>query len=206
MHRRAQWWLVITSPSGETKLPEHPSARRTLDRRTWSSQAWSGENPCVFWTRALGKVSKVHIPSSARTAGAERRTARRVSRRSLGIGEGRVPRWDRGDKSMEFGLSPRSGNTRDLGKNPGFTVLLPSVQRPARCLQGCCADMRFLLVAVLLVPAAVRAAPVLVPLSRGVELRTQSLADPASADLVVQSRILAARYGIRCVAGDAFGP
>ncbi|HET9035338.1 MAG TPA: hypothetical protein VFN45_04010, partial [Myxococcaceae bacterium] len=65
--------------------------------------------------------------------------------------------------------------------------------------------MRSLLLALTLVPAVVQAAPVLVPLSRGIELRTQALADPASADLVVQSRLLAARYGIRCVAGDAFG-
>jgi hypothetical protein len=65
--------------------------------------------------------------------------------------------------------------------------------------------MRSLLLALTLVPAAVQAAPVLVPLSRGIELRTQALADPASADLVVQSRLLSARYGIRCVAGDAFG-
>jgi len=65
--------------------------------------------------------------------------------------------------------------------------------------------MRSLLLALTLVPAAVQAAPVLVPLSRGIELRTQALADPASADLVVQSRLLNARYGIRCVAGDAYG-
>jgi hypothetical protein len=65
--------------------------------------------------------------------------------------------------------------------------------------------MRPLLLALTLVPAAVHAAPVLVPLSRGIELRTQTLADPASADLVVQSRLFAARYGIRCVSGDAFG-
>jgi len=66
--------------------------------------------------------------------------------------------------------------------------------------------MRSLLLTLVLVPAAVRAAPVLVPFSRGIELRTQALADPALADLVVQSRQLAAKYGIRCVAGDAFGP
>ncbi len=45
MQRRAQWWLVITRPSAETKLPEHPNASRTLDSRTWSSHALSGENP-----------------------------------------------------------------------------------------------------------------------------------------------------------------
>jgi len=66
--------------------------------------------------------------------------------------------------------------------------------------------MRSLLLALLLVTPAVLAAPVTVPMTRGIELRTQSLADPTSADLVVQSRLLAARYGIRCVAGDAFGP
>jgi len=66
--------------------------------------------------------------------------------------------------------------------------------------------MRNLLLALTLVPAAVQAAPVLVPLSRGIELRTQALADPAAADLIVQSRLFAAKYGIRCVAGDAFGP
>ena len=65
--------------------------------------------------------------------------------------------------------------------------------------------MRPLLLALTLVPAAVQAAPVLVPLSRGIDLRTQALADPSSADLVVQSRLLSARHGIRCVAGDAFG-
>jgi len=66
--------------------------------------------------------------------------------------------------------------------------------------------MRSLLLALVLVAPAVRAAAVLVPLSRGVELRTQSVSDPATADLVVQSRLLAARYGMRCVSGDAFGP
>ena len=45
MQRRAQWWLVITRPSGDTKLPEQPRASRTLESRTWSSQALSGEKP-----------------------------------------------------------------------------------------------------------------------------------------------------------------
>jgi hypothetical protein len=64
--------------------------------------------------------------------------------------------------------------------------------------------MRSLLLLVL-VPALGQASPLLVPLSRGVELKTQTLADPASADLVVQSRQLSAPHGIRCVSGDAFG-
>ena len=66
--------------------------------------------------------------------------------------------------------------------------------------------MRSLLLAVVVLAPAARAAPVLVPLSRGLELKTQSVADPATADLVVQSRLLSARYGMRCVSGDAFGP
>lgn len=57
----------------------------------------------------------------------------------------------------------------------------------------------------LLLPALAQATPLLVPLSRGVELKTQSLADPAGADLVVQSRAFSAPHGIRCVAGDSFG-
>jgi hypothetical protein len=66
--------------------------------------------------------------------------------------------------------------------------------------------MRSLLLAVVVLAPAVQAAPVLVPLSRGLELKTQSVADPATADLVVQSRALSARYGMRCVSGDAYGP
>jgi hypothetical protein len=66
--------------------------------------------------------------------------------------------------------------------------------------------MRSVLLAVIVLAPDVQAAPVLVPLSRGLELKTQSVADPATADLVVQSRALSARYGMRCVSGDAYGP
>ena len=45
MQPRTQWWLVITRPSGETKLAEQPPARRTEDSRTWSSHAWVGAKP-----------------------------------------------------------------------------------------------------------------------------------------------------------------
>ncbi len=41
----AQWWLVITRPSGETKLPEQPPARRTEERRASSSHCASGVKP-----------------------------------------------------------------------------------------------------------------------------------------------------------------
>src|SRR4051812_32689553 len=68
MHSWAQWWLVITSPSAETKLPEQPPARRAEERRTWSSHAWSGAKPYFLLTACEGKLLKVHIPSSARAA------------------------------------------------------------------------------------------------------------------------------------------
>ena len=66
--------------------------------------------------------------------------------------------------------------------------------------------MRPLLLALALLPLGARATPLLVPLSRGVDLRSQSVTDPGGADLVVQSRSLSAAYGIRCVAGDVYGP
>ena len=108
--------------------------------------------------------------------------------------------------STESGPSSRSGNTRapEQPRVDHRTSLSGSAGPDPASERAL--DMRPLLLALTLVPAAVQAAPVLVPLSRGIELRTQALADPASADLVVQSRLLAARYGIRCVSGDAFGP
>ena len=66
MQERAQWWLVITSPLSETMLPEQPPPRRTEERRTWSSHSLSGPNPYFCFTFPEGKLSKVHIPSSAR--------------------------------------------------------------------------------------------------------------------------------------------
>jgi hypothetical protein len=67
-------------------------------------------------------------------------------------------------------------------------------------------DMRHLYLALALLPLGAQATPLLVPLSRGVDLRSQSVTDPGGADLVVQSRSLSAPYGIRCVAGDVYGP
>src|SRR5262249_20206464 len=80
MQRRAQWWLVITSPSGETKLPEHPCPSRTEESRTWSSHDWSGSNPYDFCTAALGKFSKVLIPSSAWATVVASSSARQLER------------------------------------------------------------------------------------------------------------------------------
>ena len=39
---RATWWLVITRPLGDTNEPEPPVSKRTLPRRTWSSQSLVG--------------------------------------------------------------------------------------------------------------------------------------------------------------------
>ena len=64
MHSCEQWWLVITRPLGDTKLPEQPPASRTDERRTWSSQAWSGLKPYFCATRSDGNWLSSHMPSS----------------------------------------------------------------------------------------------------------------------------------------------
>src|SRR5689334_21618459 len=66
----AQWWLVITSPEAEMKLPEQPCASRTDERRTWSSHFPSGLKWYFASTFSDGKLLNVHIPSSAREPGA----------------------------------------------------------------------------------------------------------------------------------------
>jgi hypothetical protein len=49
----------------ETKLDEHPFVMRAEERRTWSSHSSDGVKPYALATLSLGKLSKVHIPSSA---------------------------------------------------------------------------------------------------------------------------------------------
>ena len=44
-HILAQWWLVMTRPAAETKEPEHPSARRTVERCTRAIQAADDAKP-----------------------------------------------------------------------------------------------------------------------------------------------------------------
>ena len=143
----------------------------------------SGENPYFFWTRAAGQWLKVHIPSSAREGrgGGERGRQSRVGARSLviGIEGGGAVGGTGANISTESGPSRRSGNTPLPRNNPGSSIERPSEGVPARGLQASVlSNMRSLLLALTLVPAAVQAAPVLVPLSRGIELRTQTLADP----------------------------
>src|SRR5579862_2915893 len=60
-----QWWLVSTSPPGDTNDAEQFDERSDA-RCTWSSQARLGLKPCACATFADGKLSKVHMPSSAR--------------------------------------------------------------------------------------------------------------------------------------------
>src|SRR5438128_4492993 len=64
----AQWWLVITRPSGDTNDPEQPPASLTEESCASPSHFDSGLKPYFFATFALGKLSNVHLPSSASAA------------------------------------------------------------------------------------------------------------------------------------------
>ena len=55
MQPRAQWWFVITRPSGDTKLAEQPPASRAEERRTLSSHC------CV----GLEAVLLLHLPAGS---------------------------------------------------------------------------------------------------------------------------------------------
>jgi len=50
---------------GEINDAEHPPAMRSDDSRTWSSQSGDGANPYLTPTVFDGKLSNVHMPSSA---------------------------------------------------------------------------------------------------------------------------------------------
>src|SRR5512141_2301360 len=120
MHPWTQWWFVSTSPCGETKLPEQPPARRTDASRTCSSHFASGANPYFALTLSLGKLSNVHIPSSApavpeATRSATTRSARmegKYPRPGVRLGslnavpgrDGKYPREFRGDRSACRGM------------------------------------------------------------------------------------------------------
>src|SRR5438874_1703317 len=89
----AQWWFVITRPSGDTNDPEHPPASRTEESCASASHFESGENSYFFATLALGKLSYVHIPSSARPARGSAQTRHRAAIRTIvGSFEGRLGR------------------------------------------------------------------------------------------------------------------
>src|SRR6202007_1118382 len=59
-------------PCGLTKEPEPPSFRRTEESRRWSSHCCVGVKPYFSLSSLSGGLSKVHMPSSARTAGQRR--------------------------------------------------------------------------------------------------------------------------------------
>src|SRR5207248_2637375 len=64
---------------GETKLPEHPPASRTEDSCASFSHWASGAKRYFCCTFFEGKLSNVHIPSSARAAKARASVASKVS-------------------------------------------------------------------------------------------------------------------------------
>ena len=59
-----QWWLVSIRPAGETNDAVQ-LVSRIVDSRTWSSQAGVISTPYCRCTAVEGKLSNVHIPSSA---------------------------------------------------------------------------------------------------------------------------------------------
>src|SRR3954464_8827264 len=104
------WWLVITSPSGETNEPEPPLLNRTAAERRCSTQPAGGSKPYRSLSAFSGRLSKTHIPSSASTVPPEFNAARTASaasvqrddmvhppgdkRRHRGAGAGRTARYD----------------------------------------------------------------------------------------------------------------
>src|SRR5205823_9478506 len=79
-------------PPPETKLAEQPPVNRTDAARTLSSQDCSGAQPYAARTFAVGKASKVHMPSSAwaveigTTVSAATAMARRMRIHNLPLG------------------------------------------------------------------------------------------------------------------------
>src|SRR5712691_10368555 len=131
----AQWWLVITNPSGETNEPEQPPASRTEESCASESHFPSGPKPYFFATFALGKLSNVHMPSSARaasgSAAARQKAANRFmsaprdTRRAAGVlgSAGLVPARPRavkgGDLRRRDGAE-QPGEALDLGRQLGI--------------------------------------------------------------------------------------
>src|SRR5438046_811471 len=89
MQEWAQWWLVITSPLGETKLAEQPPAMRADESRTWSSHASLTWTPYFCLICSRGGWLKVHMPSSARavaeTVERQERAARSSTARFMAV-------------------------------------------------------------------------------------------------------------------------
>src|SRR5438046_10078167 len=60
-----QWWFVSTRPAGDTKEAEQPPAIRTAACCAWSTHSRAGARPYLSFNCALGRLSGVHIPSTA---------------------------------------------------------------------------------------------------------------------------------------------
>src|SRR5262245_60480485 len=88
----------MTSPSGETKLPDRPELNRTDDFWTCSSQASVGSNWKLALSCSRGGLLNNHMPSAAEVVGVvisspnrAAPAARPVERRIIGILRGSVP-------------------------------------------------------------------------------------------------------------------
>src|SRR5262245_33603928 len=86
MADRPTWWLVITSPSGETKLADPPAPKRTDDFCRCSSHPASGAKPWRDSRSLAGGALNSHMPSSARPR-PERVTAIVAARTVVRIGQ-----------------------------------------------------------------------------------------------------------------------
>ena len=87
----AQWWLVTTSPSGETKLAVQPPSDTTADSGGLvTSASWAGsplKPTACSWAASCGSCEGIHMPSSAWAAPPARviaRAAVRVRLRMVG--------------------------------------------------------------------------------------------------------------------------
>src|SRR5262245_27776486 len=80
MAERPTWWLVMTSPSGETKLADPPAPKRTEDFCKCSSHFASGAKPWRVSRSLAGGALNSHMPSSARP-GLDRATAIAAARK-----------------------------------------------------------------------------------------------------------------------------
>src|SRR5207237_8707595 len=97
--------------------PEQPPARRTEESCASASHFESGANPYVFATLALGKLSYVHIPSSARAAmGSATARHRAAVRCMLAPPRGTATAGDAG------GASARIGAGRQAQQRPRRTA------------------------------------------------------------------------------------
>ncbi len=57
----------MIKPLADTKEAEHPTDKRADACITWSIQLWLGSKPYWLFNCAIGKLSKVHMPSLANT-------------------------------------------------------------------------------------------------------------------------------------------